>query len=1054
MGLFKKKERQPNANFNKKVQWLKNSGHSIKGLFLEWLAEQELFAIVGGEIKRINKAKQKIKRNPQQKLTLKKKVSKMSKKVIDDWVRANFDGQSSDELKKEFLGEINTITSGIKSGNFYKKQDLFGMDDIDDFLAELDDEWDEDESDDYLEETSGESFSAWSEFGGNKSIDKFDDNNSEMIPKFRLESKATWISPTRYFSASFRKFTKDPHFKSDGLFVIYTDSTPNTDISINQKNIFDKLIDNLDSVVKYTLEAHEKREGKHGLSFQKIYSVYIEENGEVFINFYVKDKGRIYNDSVKYNIKVKGESMQTIKKEHLDKLKLSALAESSELAGPVPALSNKIIQLKQKVVDLVNFGESLDSTDIKGIYRFKTMKKDCLNDCKTLTATLNHSNPVLKNKYQGTLSDAIITVITADNELDSKNIDELGAEKIINDTKEEINEIKKIDNEVGNKVEATYADVVEEIREKEDDLVFNPAKVKLDNGALPVAEEDEDIDEEDLEAAGENKDVLTGHNIERKNNWYIIDLDKKSSKSQKRQIKVTNLEDGKVILQNKNKINKIIKEARNSKEAKKELNKAFDDLVYNMLDGIDKDKDIVMANELNYTIGKRTSYKKMLQNHLLNGDIEIQYVHGKKDITITIGFFRSDVYQGFIVEMPFSDLKTSGSESYSAFGEADEKKSGSSLGDIVKVAGAVGSVTALVTAAIAVPINLMRSKKNINVEKEFGSALHIKQPLIATDDVSKDTVASYSKFVETSTAIAIKQALESSVAKSDGGNIVARSKDVLNNKMTAINIKDRKGKNIANKDIEARILSSFSQSYNPYLEEVYKKFYSRNAESASLVFSIKNMVSAGEAGEFVNDNKHAPVSTIKVEIQYKDNTNMMLLDNKIQTKSSSLSVDVNGRRLPYDDIIKTFVEMNTKYFNNIKVTANERDTDKVLKNSVKMIKSAGSEKEKALLKSNAFADIVNKIENIKTPLFHLLISNEAYHEIKKHGIDLRNKSTYEKIMDRLPLISIAIADEESEIITYSEGQYMNYRSVNYKDLESEISKYEKELQSMIKYGMR
>ena len=939
MGLFKKKERQPNANFDKKVQWLKNSGHSIKGLFLEWLAEQELFAIVGGEIKRINKAKQKIKRNPQQKLTLKKKVSKMSKKVIDDWVRANFDGQSSEELKKEFLGEINTITSGIKSGNFYKKQDLFGMDDIDDFLAELDDEWDEDESDDYLEDTSGESFSAWSEFGGGKSIDKLENNvNKKSIQideeKYNIETESNGdifveyngtdysglITPLKKGELSdiiitliksdnkIRKYIKDVILTSHKFKLQFErewdsiqkyvldelDESKNIgeaediDYNFDREKYKKKLLDNhLKTFIYYYTEGSDKINLNIGYFFEYVYQGYNVDDIKL------SDIGIILKDK---SLKKKGESMQTIKKEHLDKLKLSALAESSELAGPVPALSNKIIQLKQKVVDLVNFGESLDSSDIRGIYRFKTMKKDCLNDCKTLTATLNHSNPVLKNKYQGTLSDAIITVITADNELDSKNIDELGAEKIINDTKEEINEIKKIDNELGEKVSSTYDDVADEIREKEDDLVFNPAKVKLDNGALPVAEEDEDneIDDE-LEAAG---------------------------------------------------------------------------------------------------------------------------------------------------------------ESYSAFGEADEKKSGSSLGDIVKVAGAVGSVTALVTAAIAVPINLMRSKKNINVEKEFGSALHIKQPLIATDDVSKDTVASYSKFVETSTAIAIKQALESSVAKSDGGNIVARSKDVLNNKMTAINTKDRKGKNIASKDTEARILSSFSQSYNPYLEEVYKKFYSRNAESASLVFNIKNMVSAGEAGEFVNDNKHAPVSTIKVEIQYKDNTNMMLLDNKIQTKSSSLSVDVNGRRLPYDDVIKTFVEMNTKYFNNIKVTANERDTDKVLKNSVKMIKSAGSDKEKALLKSNAFADIVNKIENIKTPLFHLLISNEAYHEIKKHGIDLRNKSTYEKIMDRLPLISIAIADEESEIITYSEGQYMNYRSVNYKDLESEISKYEKELQSMIKYGMR
>ena len=28
------------------VQWIKNSGHSVKGVFLEWLSEQQLFTVV------------------------------------------------------------------------------------------------------------------------------------------------------------------------------------------------------------------------------------------------------------------------------------------------------------------------------------------------------------------------------------------------------------------------------------------------------------------------------------------------------------------------------------------------------------------------------------------------------------------------------------------------------------------------------------------------------------------------------------------------------------------------------------------------------------------------------------------------------------------------------------------------------------------------------------------------------------------------------------------------------------------------------------------------
>lgn len=374
------------------------------------------------------------------------------------------------------------------------------------------------------------------------------------------------------------------------------------------------------------------------------------------------------------------------------------------------------------------------------------------------------------------------------------------------------------------------------------------------------------------------------------------------------------------------------------------------------------------------------------------------------------------------------------------------------LGLFGGVLGVTGSIASVISMLVAAPINLYSMGKLAKLEKEFGSALTIRQPLIATDDLSKEIIATYSKYVESDTAIKIRQILASSIAKFDGGSLMKRSKDVLSDKFTEMNQETRDGKNRASKDKYAQIMSAFSQSAD--IMNLYSCVLRRNMLEGSFIHNIQSMTTRGEVGEFINDNRHSPTSTIEVEVMYKDMKNITDFSANTNTKKASVTVDVAGRKLPYDDILNTFLDMNTKYFGDVKVTPQEKNTEKVAKGAIKLIKTKGTKEEKKALSSNKFTDIINKIENVKTPLFHVMLSLQAYHELKDNGMDLKDANTYSKVMKRLPIVSIAIVDEDSEIVTASSGIHKNYTDIPFKQLEGEISRYEKELQAMVKFGMQ
>lgn len=645
------------------------------------------------------------------------------------------------------------------------------------------------------------------------------------------------------------------------LVIIHSDGKVEVDVDLTPMNT----------------EAAEKYRGKFG-----IYTLFVDNVLEK------NNKWNVTKKSVKY------ESVKEIRNEYIKAMKLSALSESmDDLRGPVKALSERMIKIKDNILDFAAFAENVEPSDFAGVAHLQDRKDLIMQDIKTVANVLDKSDRELNDHYQDSVANSILALMTVNDAVKAKDLVECPAEKIAKDNTKDIEEIKELNPSIGKVVEDKYEEVKDALKNEENDLVYDPTEKK--DGLVPVAEMPSG---EGFFAYGEDAGD---------NNAFISD-----------------------------------------------------------------------------------------QNQ--------QY------------------------KMP-----------------VNWQKGGAILAGI----GGVGAGLALLHTLLAVPFNIWLNSKNNKVEKQFGSALNIQQPLVATDDISKDVVNSYAKYLETSAAIQIKQALESSIAQTDGGNLMSRAKSSLKHTFTKMNKKDRSGKDI--KEDADEVLSSFSQSYTPVMDCMTKVF-SRNAEAASLIFSIQNLVSSGEAGEFINDNKHAPKSTIQVEILYKDISDVTSFSRKTMSKKSSLTVDVSSRKLPYEDVIKTILEMNDKYFNTVKVTPAEKNTEKSLKNSIAFVKKEGTAKEKQVLSSNKFADIINQVERIKTPLFHLVISNQAYHELKHRGIDIKSKDTYRKLMKRLPIISIAIADEDTEIMSTSQGPYPMFRDIQFKDLENEISKYEKELQSMIKFG--
>ena len=378
---------------------------------------------------------------------------------------------------------------------------------------------------------------------------------------------------------------------------------------------------------------------------------------------------------------------------------------------------------------------------------------------------------------------------------------------------------------------------------------------------------------------------------------------------------------------------------------------------------------------------------------------------------------------------------------------------------VAKNAGAAASVAAVATLLIAIPINLAIQKRNIKNESKFKSNFTFKQPLVASDQISAEFVSKYAKAIEVKSLIEAKALIESSIATADGGSVVARA--TRNNMLTPANITPKNIELFKKAPINYdELMATFSEA-KPFIKKLntdslflvpsLSSVVRRHAESFKVITDIKVPEASGEAGSFLATGRNAHPTYLDIEVSYKDPSDLTKLGGGTNTKKSTLGFHVIPRTLKSTDILTTLKEMGD--FEDMKVLNGERESQKKLSNVIKFWKKKGTNNEKAVLSSNSFSAIIEKIENVKNPLFHLMLSYSEYMDLKDNGkIDLMNRDTYKKIINKMPIISISIIDEERDVVYLSEGPYMSYTKHDGSDFIDSISQYEKDLKTIIKYN--
>ena len=180
-------------------------------------------------------------------------------------------------------------------------------------------------------------------------------------------------------------------------------------------------------------------------------------------------------------------SLSELKESFLKKVKFSALSESSDdFKGPVPALSNRIIELKDKVVDFVTRCEDVDTNNLGAMYDLSNRRDNIIKEVNSVSTVLNNSDKQLNDHYQETLANSILAVMSADDEVKAKDLTEHNVEDIVEKDKSDIENCKDCNPTVGNTVEKNYDKVEKSLELAKKNLVYEP--IEDPNGRVHAAE--------------------------------------------------------------------------------------------------------------------------------------------------------------------------------------------------------------------------------------------------------------------------------------------------------------------------------------------------------------------------------------------------------------------------------------------------------------------------------------------------------------------------------------------------------------------------------------
>lgn len=396
--------------------------------------------------------------------------------------------------------------------------------------------------------------------------------------------------------------------------------------------------------------------------------------------------------------------------------------------------------------------------------------------------------------------------------------------------------------------------------------------------------------------------------------------------------------------------------------------------------------------------------------------------------------------------------------------EEGEKKV--AVSELRKGSGEAGAIASLVNVGLFsgfksifdIVLQSIKGNNIANFEKKYGSTNDITQPLIASNRLNSATVRALCKAYEVKTAIRVKATLESSFAAMDGGFVTKRLRHM--NFLSPSKIEIDKYKLFKDAPMKySEILSVFSEKANV---EMYNKMglgemssdmlyvlpsmlntFRNNPRDLDLARLKTHIIGSGEKSSLEIEAKRTALPTyLNVAIQH---TTTKGEHRKIDTV---VGVEITPKVLDYKEILKTIKENS---FGSINVSREERTFMSQALNALKFWEKKSTGNAAKVIKAKEVKNVMDRVKHIKTPLFHIMLEYQDYLDFKKQGVDLLDRETYGKIMKSLPIISITIVMEDTEMVYYSEGDNMAYSKKPLKDYVDATAELEKELRSDIRF---
>lgn len=346
---------------------------------------------------------------------------------------------------------------------------------------------------------------------------------------------------------------------------------------------------------------------------------------------------------------------------------------------------------------------------------------------------------------------------------------------------------------------------------------------------------------------------------------------------------------------------------------------------------------------------------------------------------------------------------------------------------------AFSALISSITGVCAGLFGAVQSKRMAKFASKFGTNTVITQPVLTSRNISAETINRLTKAMEIKMGLQIRVILESSFAVMDGGMVNNRLK--LANYLSPSHIEYKAAKLYTDKLLSYdEILSKFSEGADlglgtfssDYLYVIPSILHTMDVHSEDfdiLNMSKEDMYAASEASEQTWDKRSALPTYITVRIHYISNS------GKEEVNETMIGIQLNPKVVSSDVLVSTIKE-NT--FDRIKTTPQEKGYLAKVKSIATFWKKNADKGSKKVLRSNPISKEMAALSDIKTPLFHLLISDSDVAKLKAQGLDLRDGKDYEKVMSNLPIISIMIVDDR-ENVYMSEGPVMKYTKKDLND---------------------